>query len=217
MMAKWLLTAALFSGLTATLSAATPPAQQMAPVCVDIFGRLHVKGVRDDGSNDGRCLPPPRTYEIEADGQRFNINIGRFADQADRMDGQLVLVTGTLNLDTVNVRGLFQEHRETRPALRQYVRVTIEGQLSVVPRDFPPYDSFGGVLWSIQSGNQTFGVRFADAKVEVEAARVKGSTVIITGELKGGHIVIDTVEAEIPIRCYPMPSVRPEQLERLSR
>src|SRR5262249_4427055 len=76
--AKWFLAAALLGGLTATVSAATPATPRPQPsVLSGIRGRLHVIGAEDDGGNDGRYLPPAR-YEIEADGQRVDLNINRF-------------------------------------------------------------------------------------------------------------------------------------------
>jgi hypothetical protein len=207
MMAKWLVAAALCGGLTATVPA-SPVAPRTEPaVKVEIRGRLHVLGSKSDGSGDGRCLPPSRTYEIEARGQRFYLNIWRFAAEADELDGTLVIVAGTLDLDTVNVTGLTVPKDE---ALRQYVRVTVEGQLRAIPREFPPYDQ---TMWHIQAGGRSFSVRFANARVEAQAAGIQGLAVILTGDLEDGQILVHSLRTEIPLQSLdPMPSMPPSFL-----
>ncbi len=191
MSTKWVL-AALVCGITVSAVPAAPAKPKDAPIRVEFRGRLSVTSPhRVPADKDDPifhlCFPPFREYALDVHGQRFNLNIGRFGTQADKLNGQLVIVTGTLDLDTVTVTDLKQPLDE---ALTQYARVTIEGDLILIPRDFPPY---GVNTWCISSGKVNFTLAFADPRVEANAAKLVGKKVVLTGTLKHGLVQVEKV------------------------
>jgi hypothetical protein len=188
-MSKWILAAVLFAGVVTAAPADVRPVEpKNAPVKVEIRGRLSIIDPiieQKEGFIHG-CLQP-RMFFIDADGQRFNLNIGRFGQEAQKFNGQFVVITGTLDLDTVTVTGLTVPLDE---ALIQYVKVTIEGHLSITPRDFPPYDL---KHWHIQSGKATYTLAFSHPKVEADATHLMGMKVVLKGRLKNGVVTVEEV------------------------
>jgi hypothetical protein len=187
MMTKWLSALALLAGLAATAPAApvvkpTPP--HAAPVVVEIRGRLEVlyPPAQQDGDILG-CLPPIQ-YAIEVDGQRFHLNMNRFAGKARELDGQLVIVTGPLELDTVQVTDLRQPIDD---ALIRYVKMTVAGQLREhIVRCVPE-------TWEIRVGQQTFAVDFANDAVLAVARKLRDRGVILHGRLRDGVLIADSI------------------------
>jgi hypothetical protein len=201
MMTKWILTAALFCGITASVPASAAPTEPLAaaPVRIEIRGLLTVIGPVNTRPNDidphfHICFPPLREYVIEANGQRFNLNMGRFQGKADGLNGNLVIVTGTLDLDTVTVTSLEEPRDES---LRQYIRVTIEGQLQreEIQACDPRGQTFA--MWRVYSGKVSYTLSFANNKVEAVARTLAGKNVVLTGSFKDAIVQVDDVNEPI--------------------
>jgi hypothetical protein len=214
MMAKWLTAAVLFGGLAAAVPASEKPFQPIAPasasVRFEIRGRLHVTVLEDEGIADGRRPILRRYYEIEADGQKFVLDVGAFRGQANDLDGQLVIVTGTpvqgpADESLIRVTGITVPKDD---ALIKYVRVTVEGQLERL--EIPTCDPKGGaiVLWQVRTGGRDFTLVFEDAKVAAQAEKLVGLPVVLTGNFKNGRISVTSVGPDVierPLLPRPLP------------
>jgi hypothetical protein len=221
MMAKWFLAAALFGGMAVSVPAAEKPHYPIAPapaVQLEIRGRLRVLVLEDKGFPEARSWPERRVYQIEADGQTFTLNIGTFAGQANKLDGQLVIVTGTLvhgpvDQELVHVTGLTVP---LEASLTQYVRVTVEGELERIV--LPSCDPKDGaiVLWQVRAGWSSYMLVFADAKVAAEAEKFVGRPIILTGTLKNGQITVNSVRPGV-IYFLPLPEYMPDLLKQVGR
>jgi len=194
MLAKWFL-AAVFAGLVASIP--TPAEAQMkakaAPVKVTIRGTVVIVGpqapppVKDDPVVHG-CLPPLREYYVEANGQRYLLTGWRFRGTLDDLKGQQVIVTGTLELDTVAVTDVTQPIDD---ALIEYVKVNIEGTLE---RDCG--------VWRVRVGEMTYQLAFVSDPIEAQAVELTGNPVFLTGRLKDGVVTVTDVS---PVFLHLLP------------
>jgi hypothetical protein len=212
MFSRWSLSLVVVASLALMVSAQPSSIAPAVPrangvVSCEMRGRLLMVEdlIRTDGPGP-HILPARFHYEIEADGQRFVLDLNRFDAQAHRLDNQLVIVRGSLAGNRVTVTDLRQPLDES---LIQYVHVTVEGILhrdeifTCDPRNTGPI-----VLWNIRSGASSYTLVFPKAQDELTAMQWVNRSVVIQGKLKGGRIEVSSVTR------YPMPEV-PEWLSKM--
>jgi hypothetical protein len=204
MMANWLLAAALYGSLTTTVPAEPLLHRTEPPVQVEIRGRLQVLHPRTG-------LDLPFQYAIEADGQRFHLGRNGILDKAIALDGQLVIVTGVLDFNTVQVTDLRQPKDD---ALLQHVRVRVTGTLEhdlsfSIPRrgDVMLFET-----WRVRVGERTYELDIADARVKAEAEKLIGQPVVLEGKLHGDRITVGSIA---PVYQKPDDRLPPNILDRL--
>jgi hypothetical protein len=196
MLAKWFLAVALFGGMVSSVPAVETRPAQAGSVQIAIRGKLSL--IAPITNKDIRWAPQPQWF-VDAGGQLFRVNLGKFHEQAAKLIGQQVIVRGQLDGDTVTVAGL-EEPRDD--ALLHFVRVSIEGDLArevdgVIPRIGEPWEQ---IVWRVRCGGTVYTLSFADAKVEAEALKLVGKKVVISGTLKDGNVHVDSINGRGPER-----------------
>jgi hypothetical protein len=192
MLAKWFLVVALFGGMVRSVPAMETRPAQAGSVQVSIRGTLSLTGTVVFGQDaDIGCLPPP-AWIVDAGGQQFHLNLGKFHKKANQLIGQQIIVRGRLDLDTVTVTEL-EEPRDD--AILHFVRVSIEGDLvrethGVIPRIGEPWEQ---IIWRVRCGGTVYTLSFADEKVEAEALKLVGKKVVISGTMKDGSVHVENV------------------------
>jgi hypothetical protein len=185
MMAQWLLAAVLCGSLAASVPAEPVLQRTASPIPIEIRGRLQVLYPRTG-------LDLPFQYAIEADGQRFHLGTSAILDKAIALDGQIVIVTGVLDVNSVQVTDVRQPLDDS---LVQYVRVRVTGNLEhdlsfSIPRrgEVMVFES-----WRVRVGDRTFKLYIADATLEAEAEKLIGQPVVVEGKLQGGRIIVGSI------------------------
>jgi hypothetical protein len=195
MLTKWFLAATLFCCITLTATAAPQPKD--APILVELRGKLVITGpqlmqnpLKEPAIQS--CLPPLWEYALEVRGRRFHLLFSRSAAPDQKLNGQVVIVKGTLDLDTVNVADL-SEPKDDAPI--QFAHATVTGTLEheieqVFLRCGQPYNA---VVWRVRSGEVTFTLQFPNAELEAKARELVGKKVVVSGGLQDGTINVRTV------------------------
>jgi len=189
----WLLAAALCGGLTAPVPAAAPVRTKAAPVRVEVRDRLHAIQFGEIGT--ARGVYPMYRYRIEADGRLLVLHgIERFAADAAKRDGRLVIVAGVLDGDVIHVTGFTVPSDD---ALIRYMRITATGRLSWQEGERPRLEPPVRGQWHLTTDAGDFLVTFADARLEERATvlLLRRPDVVLTGDLVGGQIVVRGIDA----------------------
>jgi hypothetical protein len=148
-------------------------------------------------------LPFLDSWQITVGGKTYTLDLGGnsdvekgpihrgFADDANKLAGKAVIVTGTLNGDTVQVSGL----RADEDYVKQTTEVEVRGQLrgEAVPSFWEGGAQF--VAWSVTVDGKFYALTFATPELEKLATTLAGKAVVLTGVLNGDTITAQTLNA----------------------
>lgn len=188
MLTKWFLAAALVTSITLTATAAPPPGKD-APVRVELRGKLIITGPKlmpdvQKGERTHACRPPLWEYALEVNGHRYHLSFVGANVPDQKLNGRLVIVSGTLDLDTVRVTEMVEP---TDDALIQFARVTIEGTLECEQGD--------EVVWRVRAGNVTYTLHISGTRPLERARALLGKKVVIKGSLNNGAVSLRDIVA----------------------
>lgn len=178
-------------------------------VRVEIKGKLrHVHiWLEPDDVFDPTFPKQPQTHfldywEITASGKTYMLVFPErktLTDEANRLAGKSVILTGTLAGDTVHVTGLKADEEH----VKQTTEVEARGQLSaiylepiitvcVVGRPEVPIPV---VAWNFIVDGKTCTLTFATPELEKLARTLDGKAVVLTGTLDHDTITVQTLKA----------------------
>jgi hypothetical protein len=166
-------------------------------VRVEIKGKLrHVHiWLEPDDVFDPTFPKQPQTHfldywEITASGKTYMLVFPErktLTDQADKLAGKTVILTGTLDGDTIRVGGL----KADEDYVKQTTEVEMRGRLQSLPTRCGP----GSVAWTVVVDGTTHFLDITDAGLKGLAKTLNGKDVLITGATNGDFITVKTLKA----------------------
>jgi hypothetical protein len=163
-------------------------------VRVEIKGKLEHVRMWLKGRTDAEFPTPTIDFldywQITVGAKTYTLDLGERKDiteLADKLAGKTVIVTGTLNGETVQVTGL----KADEDSVKQTTEVEVRGRLQAVLLRCGP----GSKAWNVVVDGKTYFLGLADAQLRPTAETLDGKDVLITGVMNDDTITVKTLKA----------------------
>jgi hypothetical protein len=142
----------------------------------------------------GRRLPMPLLlpWQVRVKGQVFALDLGaikEFQAQAEKLNGQMVVVSGSLSGGSVRVTRLRAADKAAVPEARVELWGTL--RYSELER-FPPIP-----VWEVTAGGKTYRLSLATAELQKHGRDLSGQRVVVRGTLQGDAVAVTHLEANL--------------------